>query len=48
MVDRYVGCAENDQDVLSAIRLIKKVFYTEIGHEKFLFPKEYLVKKMLL
>lgn len=45
MVDRYIGCAENDEDVLSAIRLIKKVFYAEIGHEKFLFPKEHLVEK---
>ena len=41
----YIGCAENKLDVQSAIKLIKKVFYSEIDPKKFIFPEEYLVEK---
>jgi predicted acetyltransferase len=45
MEDSYIGCAENKQDVQSAIKLIKKVFYLGTDSNKFIFPKEHLVEK---
>lgn len=45
---RYLGLAEKDKDVLSAISLIKKVFYSEIGTENFILPKASLVKKNIV
>lgn len=45
MEDSYIGCAENKQDVQSAIKLIKKVFYLGTDSNKFIFPKEQLVEK---
>ena len=45
MEDSYIGCAENKQDIQSAIKLIKKVFYMGTDPNKFIFPKENLVEK---
>ena len=39
MEDSYIGCAENKQDVQSAIKLIKKVFYLGTDSNKFIFIK---------
>ena len=48
MEDSYIGCAENKQDIQSAIKLIKKVFYLGTDSNKFIFPEEHLVEKNVI